>query len=74
MDDDKHNDYLLPDKVYQAFKWIALVFLPALAIFINTIGPVVGILHVDAIVTVLNALVLLIATCIGVSQVKGSKE
>lgn len=67
----KHADgYLLPDKVYQTLKWAALVLLPALAVFTNTAGPVVGLPHVDAIVTTLNALGLLIAACIGVSQAK----
>ena len=71
----KHADgYLLPDKVYQTLKWAALVLLPALAVFTNTVGPVVGLPHVDAIVTTLNALGLLIAVCIGVSQAKATTD
>lgn len=71
----KHADgYLLPDKVYQTLKWAALVLLPALAVFTNTVGPVVGLPHVDAIVTTLNALGLLIAACIGVSQAKTTTD
>ena len=68
--EDQDHGYLLPDKVYQTLKRIALVVLPALAIFTNTVGPVLGLPHVDAIVTTLNALGLLIAACIGVSQAK----
>lgn len=68
--EDQDRGYLLPDKVYQTLKRIALVVLPALAIFTNTVGPVLGLPHVDAIVTTLNALGLLIAACIGVSQAK----
>lgn len=67
---DEGRDYLLPDKVYQTLKWAALVLLPALAVFANTVGPVLGLPHVDAIVTTLNAVGLLIAACIGVSQAK----
>lgn len=67
--------YWLPDKVYQVLKWVALVVLPALAVFVNTAGPSLGLPHVDVIVTTLNALGLLVAACIGVSQYKavGSK-
>ncbi|MCX8673015.1 holin [Bifidobacterium sp. B4001] len=68
--EDQDHGYLLPDKVYHALKWAALVLLPALAVFVNTVGPTLGLPHVDAIVTTLNALGLLIAACIGVSQAK----
>ena len=67
--------YWLPDKVYQVLKWVALVVLPAFALFVNTAGPSLGLPHADVIVTTLNALGLLVAACIGVSQYKatGSK-
>lgn len=68
--EDQDHGYLLPDKVYQILKWIALGVLPALAVFANTVGLTLGLPHVDAIVTTLNALGLLIAACIGVSQAK----
>lgn len=68
--EDQDHGYLLPDKVYHALKWAALVLLPALAVFTNTVGPTLGLPHVDTIVTTLNALGLLIAACIGVSQAK----
>lgn len=70
--EDQDHGYLLPDKVYQTLKWAALVVLPALAVFVNTVGPTLGLPHVDAIVTTLNALGLLIAACIGVSQAKAT--
>lgn len=64
--------YWLPDKLYQVLKWVALVALPALAVFVNTAGPAMGLPHVDVIVTTLNALGLLVAACIGVSQAKAA--
>ena len=67
---DQDHGYLLPDKIYHALKRIALVVLPALAVFVNTVGPTLGLPHVDAIVTTINALGLFIAACIGVSQAK----
>lgn len=66
--------YWLPDKVYQVLKWVALVVLPALAVFINTAGPSLGLVHADVIVTTLNALGLLVAACIGASQYKAASS
>ncbi|MCT6837298.1 MAG: phage holin, partial [Bifidobacteriales bacterium] len=73
--EDDGKPYWLPDKVYQVLKWVALVVLPAFAVFVNTAGPAMGLPHVDVIVTTLNALGLLVAACIGASQYKaaGSK-
>lgn len=73
--DDEGRPYWLPDWLYQVLKWVALVVLPALAVFVNTAGPSLGLPHVDVIVTTLNALGLLVAACIGASQYKaaGSK-
>ena len=70
--EDGGKPYWLPDKVYQVLKWVALVALPALAVFVNTAGPSLGLPHVDVIVTTLNALGLLVAACIGVSQAKAA--
>lgn len=42
--------------------------LPALAIFTNTTGSAMGLPHVTVIVTTINAVGLLVAACIGVSQ------
>ena len=33
------NKYLLPDKAYKALKWVALIALPALAVFVHVVGP-----------------------------------
>ena len=70
--DEEGRPYWLPDWLYQVLKWVALVALPALAVFINTAGPSLGLPHVDVIVTTLNALGLLVAACIGASQYKAA--
>ena len=72
--EDEGKPYWLPDKIYQVLKWVALVVLPALAIFVNSVGPSLGLPHVDAIVTTLNALGLLVAACIGASQYKAASS
>ena len=48
--------WLIPDKAYDVLKWVGLVVLPALSLFVGTVGPAWGWTHVDAIVTTLNAL------------------
>lgn len=63
------NEYLLPDKVYLACKWVGLIACPALATFVGVVGPVWGMPYVDATVTTINATGLLIGALIGASQV-----
>lgn len=63
-------DYLLPDKVYQALKWVALIALPAVAVFVQAVGPAWGLPHIDQIVITLNALSVLVGALIGVSDLK----
>lgn len=66
----KENKYLLPDKAYGTLKWVALIVLPALAVFVHVVGPAWGLPYVDQIVTTLNALGTLIGALIGVSAIK----
>ena len=77
----KENKYLLPDKAYKALKWVALIALPALAVFVHVVGPAWNLPCVDQIVTTLNALAVLVGALIGaivilllVSLVRGKKR
>lgn len=67
-EDEKIPEYLIPEKIYQVLKWVALILLPAVAVLISTIGPQWGMPYVDAIVTTINAIGLFIGTIIGASQ------
>lgn len=62
-------NYLIPNKVYDIIKWVGLIACPAIATFIGVVGPVWGMPHVDAIVTTVNAIGLLIGALIGASQI-----
>lgn len=62
-------DYLLPDKVYLACKWVGLILMPALATLIGAVGPAWGMPMVDAVVLTINALGTFIGVCIGASQI-----
>lgn len=33
-------DWLLPDRVYDVLKWVALIVLPAMATLVQALGPV----------------------------------
>ena len=52
---------MIPDKVYDVLKWVGLIFFPAMATLVGTVGPAWGLAHCDEIVLTLNA----IGTCIG---------
>lgn len=69
--DDKNN-YLLSEKAYGVLKWLGLIALPAIAVFINAVGPAWGWSDTNAVVLTLNSLGVLIGALIGVSQVKNS--
>lgn len=62
--------YLLTDKAYQVLKWLALIALPAIAVFAQVVGPAWGLPHVDQIVATIDALGVLIGALIGVSEIK----
>lgn len=62
--------YLLPSNAYSVLKWAALIALPALAVFVSTVGQAWGMDAAlsNAIVTTLNACGVLVGALIGVSQ------
>lgn len=64
------SGYLLPDRVYDALKWLALIALPAIAVFAQAVGRAWGLPHVDQIVETLDALGVLVGALIGVSEIK----
>lgn len=66
-------DWLLPDRVYDALKWLGLIVFPALAVLVSTIGPAWGIPATTAIVTTLNAIGVLCGSLIGVSALNARR-
>lgn len=62
------TSYFLPEKLYNFLKWFALIALPAIAFFYNTVAPGWGWPMVDQVVSTLNALAALIGVLIGASQ------
>lgn len=67
---------IIPDKVYNILKWIAMIAIPALVTFLSV---VLGVLDVDpktvnVIVTIIAAIGTLIGSLIGVSTSNYNKK
>lgn len=73
QEDADENGYMLPDKAYDVLKWTGLIACPALAVFIQAVGPAWGMPCAEQIVLTLNSLGMLIGALIGISQAKGGK-
>lgn len=74
MEHMKIKTYPLPDRLYDVLKWVGLIACPALATFVGVVGPVWGWPSVDAVVTTINALGLLIGALIGASHITAEEE
>ena len=61
--------YMIPDGAYQVLKWAALIALPAIGVFIKTVGGAWGMEPAlcDAVVTTLDAAGVLVGALIMVS-------
>lgn len=65
--------YIIPDNIYKLLKWAGLIALPAIAVFVSTVGQAWG-MDPDlsnAIVTTLNAAGVLVGALLGISQATG---
>lgn len=62
--------YIVPDGIYKVLKWAGLIALPAVAVFVSTVGQAWGMDPglSNAIVTTLNALGVLVGALLGISQ------
>lgn len=69
----RNSDYLLPGRVYDILKWLALIALPAVAWLVGAVGPQWGLPHCGELVTTINAIGLFVGALIGVSQLTSVK-
>ena len=65
--------YIVPEQIYQVLKWAGLIALPAIAVFVSTVGQAWGLDPglSNAIVTTLNAAGVLVGALLGISQATG---
>ena len=66
----------IPDKLYKILKWVCLIALPAVNVFLVAVLPVIGVEKqtVTAIVTIISAVGTLIGALIGISTVNYYKN
>lgn len=64
---------MLNNKAYDVLKWLVMIALPAIAVFIKSVGIEIGIENPDSVVTILNAVTALLGALIGVSSYQYSK-
>lgn len=62
--------YILPSGAYAVLKWAGLIALPAVAVFVSTVGQAWGLdaATLNAVVATINALGILIGALLGISQ------
>lgn len=61
-------DYIMPDKVYNVLKWVALLVCPALATLVSHVGNAWEYAYADRIAITIVEVGLFIGGCIGASQ------
>lgn len=60
---------MLNNKSYNALKWLVMIALPAIAVFINAVGQELGVTNPETLVTLINATTVLLGSLIGVSTI-----
>lgn len=65
---------MLSNKSYEIMKWITMIALPAISVFIGAVGVELGISDPDTLVTILNAVTVLMGSLIGVSTISYNKD
>ena len=65
---------ILNDKVYDVLKWVAMLFLPALAVLVKTVFAVWQIPYGDEISTTIMALDAFLGAIIGISTIGYKKD
>ena len=65
---------MLNNKSYEIMKWITMIDLPAFSVFVGAVGVELGISDPDTMVTLLNAITVLMGSLIGVSTLNYNKD
>lgn len=65
---------MLNNKSYEVLKWLTMIALPAISVFIGTVGAELGISDPETMVVILNAVTVLLGSLIGISTLNYNKE
>ncbi|KAA8824900.1 holin [Bifidobacterium reuteri] len=75
LNGDNVPDWLIPSRVYDILKWLALVVLPALSVLVAALGPIWGWGDLAGqIATSVNAVTLFLGAIIGASAIKAASS
>lgn len=66
-------DWLIPSRVYDVLKWVALLVIPAVSVLVGTVGAAWGLPYTEPIVTTINAVGVAVGMLIGLSHITASK-
>lgn len=69
--EEQESKYVMPDKAYNALKWVGLVVCPAAATLTLTVGNAVGWADTATAATIITGAGTFIGACIGISAAKG---
>lgn len=61
------------DKIYDVLKWVAMLFLPALAVLVKTVFTVWNIPYADEISTTIMAIDAFLGAILGISTIQYNK-
>lgn len=64
----------MSNKVYDILKWIALVFLPALIMFVGVILNCFNVTYTDIILTIMTAFETFLGSILGISNINYNKN
>lgn len=65
---------IFSDKVYDILKWVAIVALPAISVFISVIGKIWGFADVAIMISqTITAVALLLGSLLGISAIQYNK-
>ena len=65
---------ILPNKLYDVLKWVALIALPALSVFYATLAHIWNLPYATQIPLTIDAIDVFIGALIGISQININKE
>lgn len=58
---------IIPDKIYNKLKWVCVIVVPALNVFLTTIFALYHIPHIEIVVGTISAVATFVGALIGVS-------
>lgn len=67
-------EIMIPDKVYNVLKWLLIVAIPALNVFLTTIFALYHIPHIEIVVGTISAFATLLGALLGISTKTYNKK